>query len=95
MSRLTALMAVAGLLLAPAAWADVPDKQAQTKGEVKVIRGPGGKKVYVLPETVLRVKIPRPSAFYVLDRTSLNTGLTPLERGFLPKILESVKKKPF
>jgi len=40
-------------------------------------------------------KVQLPQAFYVLPRSSLNFEVLELKESFVPKILESVKKKPF
>ena len=64
--------------------------------EVKVKRGPGGKKTYIITsEVVIEGRIQKPNAFYVLQRSSLNYEWNALRQDFLPRILESVKKEPF
>ena len=40
-------------------------------------------------------KVQLPQAFYVLPRSSLNFEALELKESFVPKIVESVKKKPF
>ena len=105
--RLLILLALtAGLLLALPAMAQdrqpgvkkAPAAGAPKREEmkvVKVIRGPRGKKTIFLGEVHLEGKIARPSAFYLLQRTPLNSDVTPLERGFTHRIMESVRKTPF
>jgi len=40
-------------------------------------------------------KVQLPQAFYVLPRSSLNFRVLKLKESFIPKLLDSVSKKPF
>jgi hypothetical protein len=82
----------AGLLFTvSSAWA-----QQEEAPSVKVTRGAGGQKVYRITEgIVIEGKIQKPEAFYVLQRSTINYDWETLQKGFIPKILESVKHSPF
>lgn len=103
---LTAVVLAAGVLLATPALARDPapqvdqstggDIKKEKKIEVEVVRGPNGrKKIIIKTPLELFAIIQRPNAFYILERTPLKTGVTPLDRGFTNKILDSVRKSPF
>lgn len=56
----------------------------------------GGKKVYRIENAiVIEGKIQKPNAFYVLQRSAINYEWQSLQRSFVPKIFEDVKKAPF
>ena len=100
-----AIVAVGVLLAAPAMARDPApqgdqgtggDIKKEKKIEIEVIRGPHGrKKIIIKTPMVLSAIVQRPNAFYILERTALNTKVTPLDRRFTDKILESVRKAPF
>ena len=51
--------------------------------------------VISLDETVIKGRIQKPEAFYILQRSELNfKGLEP-RKSFIPLILKSVEKDPF
>ena len=102
---MAAVFAAGALFAAPAMAQDrIPgadrgtggDVQKEKKIEMEVIRGPNGrKKIIIKTPMELFASVQRPSAFYLLERTPLNTRVTPLEKGFTNRILESVRKNPF
>jgi hypothetical protein len=55
----------------------------------------GGVKVYRLDEIKVEGRIQKPTAFYVLQRSSLNYELESLKQQFVPNILKSVQQDPF
>jgi hypothetical protein len=64
--------------------------------KVKVERGAGGKKVYVIKTGfVIEGRIQKPNAFYVLQRSQINYDWSALKKRFVPKIVSAVKKSPF
>ena len=94
-----ALAATLGLGAA-SVWAQ--DEEAKKEGEVadspkvKVERGAGGKKVYVIKTGfVIEGRIQKPNAFYVLQRSQINYDWAALKQEFVPRILEAVRKSPF
>ncbi len=101
---LTAILLGAAMLVAAPALADpeplpavgTKDIEKEKKIKVRVVRKADGSKVFVVDTPlVLHGRIEKPSAFYLLERTRLDTGVTPLKRAFTDKILESVRKSPF
>jgi hypothetical protein len=44
---------------------------------------------------VIEGKIHKPNTFYVLQRSTINYDWETLREGFVPKILDSVKRAPF
>lgn len=85
------------------AWAqeDAPPDEPAADGKedspkVKVERGAGGKKVYVIKTGfVIEGRIQKPNAFYVLQRSQINYDWAALKQAFVPRILDSVRKSPF
>ncbi len=96
--RLTAIAAVLCLTAGPA-WAQPKtDKKAKDPDapKVRVERGKGGKKVYVIKTGfVIEGRIQKPNAFYVLQRSQINYDWAALKQRFVPRILDAVKKSPF
>ncbi len=96
--RLTAISAVLCLSAGPA-WAQPKvDKKAEDPDapQVRVERGKGGKKVYVIKTGfVIEGRIQKPNAFYVLQRSQINYDWAALKQRFVPRILDAVKKSPF
>jgi hypothetical protein len=86
---------------APAAAQETKDEKKDEKKEeeapkVKVERGAGGKKVYVIKTGfVIEGRIQKPNAFYVLQRSSIDYDWETLKQDFLPKILEATSHHPF
>jgi hypothetical protein len=71
-------------------------KDSEESPKVKVERGAGGKKVYVIKTGfVIEGRIQKPNAFYVLQRSQINYDWAALKQDFVPKILDSVRKSPF
>lgn len=103
---LTAAVLVASMMLAAPALARDPtrgldagpcgDTKKEKKLKVKVVTLPNGRKKIII-ETALELcgTIQKPSAFYLLERRRLHTSVTPLDRVFTDRILESVRKSPF
>ena len=56
------------------------------KGEPKVIE---------LDEEVIKGRVQRPEAFYILQHASLNYRRLDPRKSFIPELLDSVKEKPF
>ena len=56
---------------------------------------PGGKKVYSLDEFLVEGKLEKPSAYYILRRSSLDHDWARLDARFLPLVLESVQDPLF
>jgi hypothetical protein len=89
------------LLLVPTVAFGQAAKKAEEKKEddapkVKVERGAGGKKVYVIKTGfVIEGRIQKPNAFYVLQRSQINYDWAALKQDFVPNITEAVKKHPF
>jgi hypothetical protein len=72
------------------------DKKKDDAPKVKVERGAGGKKVYVIKTGfVIEGRIQKPNAFYVLQRSQINYDWAALKQQFVPRILEAVNKSPF
>ena len=103
---ITITVMAAGMLLAlPALARDpVPRVDPSTGGDIKkekkivtvVVRGPNGRKQIIIKTPMeIFATVQRPNAFYILERTPLNTRVTPLDKGFTNKILDSVRKSPF
>ncbi len=64
--------------------------------KVKVERGAGGKKVYVIKTGfVIEGRIQKPNAFYVLQRSQINYDWAALKQQFIPRITDAVRKSPF
>ncbi len=72
------------------------EKKDEEAPKVKVERGAGGKKVYVIKTGfIIEGRIQKPNAFYVLQRSQINYDWAALKQDFVPKILDSVRKSPF
>ena len=72
------------------------EKKEEEPPKVKVERGAGGKKVYVIKTGfIIEGRIQKPNAFYVLQRSQINYDRAALKQDFVPKILDSVRKSPF
>jgi hypothetical protein len=56
---------------------------------------PAAKKVIRLEAIKVDGRIQKPQAFYILQRSNLNFEGLELKQSFIPKILDSVEKKPF
>ena len=82
--RLVQLATVAALAISPIAWAQAADKPA-----------PKVSNVITLEETVIEGRVQKPEAFYILQRSNLNYNALEPKKSFVPKILETVKGKPF
>ena len=57
--------------------------------------GSGGKKVFSLDEFLVEGKLEKPSAYYILRRSSLDHDWARLDARFLPLVLESVQDPLF
>jgi len=90
-------VALALLGSAPAVAQEKKDEKKEEEApKVKVERGAGGKKVYVIKTGfVIEGRIQKPNAFYVLQRSQINYDWAALKQDFVPKILDSVRKSPF
>ncbi len=109
MQRITVGLGALALLLGPAApafgqaakkgakkEAAAEEKKEEDAPKVKVERGAGGKKVYVIKTGfVIEGRIQKPNAFYVLQRSQINYDWAALKQDFVPNITEAVKKHPF
>jgi hypothetical protein len=85
-----------GQAAAPAGDTAAGEKKEEESPKVKVERGAGGKKVYVIKTGfVIEGRIQKPNAFYVLQRSQINYDWAALKQDFVPKILDSVRKSPF
>ena len=88
-------------VLAPlAAMAQEGDKPAQPEQpaapKVKVERSASGQKIFRITEgIVVEGRIQKPTAFYVLQRSSIDYDWETLKQDFLPKIHESTTQHPF
>jgi hypothetical protein len=80
----------------PKAEGDAATDEGAKSPKVKVERGAGGKKVYVIKtDFVIEGRIQKPNAFYVLQRSQINYDWAALKQRFVPRILESLNKSPF
>ena len=63
----------------------------------KVVIGKDGKKVLRFSDDVMKIegKVHKPNTFYVLERSPVHYDWELMREGFVPKILDSVKKAPF
>ncbi len=93
-----ALAAVVMLQAAPA-WSAPPSKAAapaQGKADKKQKTRPKGKRRIALDEDFLvEGKLEKPSAFYVLRRSSIDYDWARLDARFIPLVLESVQDPLF
>lgn len=78
---------------APAADAPAPAK-SEPSAEDGGSDG-GGKKVFSLDEFLVEGKLDKPSAYYILRRSSLDHDWARLDARFLPLVLESVQDPLF
>ena len=78
--------------------ADQPAAGAQPNAEpkVKIQKGPGGRKTYVIKDEIrIEGKIQKPEAFFFYQKSSINYDWQELKQDFIPKILDSVSRAPF
>jgi hypothetical protein len=69
---------------------------ADAAPKVKVEKGPGGRKTYVIKEEIrIEGKIQKPEAFFFYQKSSINYDWQELKQDFIPKILDSVSHAPF
>jgi hypothetical protein len=92
---------------APAADAQVAPDPAATKAdpeptETEAVepgrdrrRAPGGKRTVIRDEFIVEGKLEKPSAYYVLRRSSLDYDWARLDAKFSPLVLESVQDPLF
>jgi len=66
---------------------------AWSQGKAK--RAPKVSNVITLEETVIEGRVQKPEAFYILQRSNLNYNALEPKKSFVPKILDTVKSKPF
>jgi len=98
-----ALPALLSTVAAPRAFgqeaaADQPAAAAQPTAEpkVKIQKGPGGRKTYVIKDEIrIEGKIQKPEAFFFYQKSSINYDWQELKQDFVPKILDSVSHAPF
>jgi hypothetical protein len=101
LATIAAAIVLAVTLLVPAtARADCDESQnessAKGKKNYRTIVGPDGKKTFVIEKAfVVCGKVPKPTVIYVLQASTINYEWENLKQDFLPKILKSVKDKPF
>ena len=81
------------LLAIAAVLAPSPAAMAQDKGQGQP--APKVSNVITLEETVIEGRIQKPEAFYILQRSNLNYNALEPKKSFVPKILDTVKGKPF
>jgi hypothetical protein len=73
---------------------DQPAANAEPK--VKIQKGPGGRKTYVIKDEIrIEGKIQKPEAFFFYQKSSINYDWQELKQDFIPKILDSVSHSPF
>lgn len=66
------------------------------KPAVKQSRDAQGRKVYRIENAVvIEGKIQKPEAYYVLSRSAINYDWDALKKGFIPKMIDSVRQSPF
>lgn len=83
--RIPAIIAtLVALAISPAALAQDDAKPA-----------PKVSNVITLEETVIEGRVQKPEAFYILQRSNLNYNALEPKKSFVPKILDTVKGKPF
>jgi hypothetical protein len=64
-------------------------------GEVCAQDRKEGAKVIELDEEVIKGRVQKPEAFYILQHASLNYKRLDPKASFIPELVDSVKKKPF
>jgi hypothetical protein len=95
------LLALPLLLAAPRAFAQgaaatPPADGANPEPKVKIQKGPGGRKTYVIKDEIrIEGKIQKPEAFFFYQKSSINYDWQELKQDFIPKILDSVSHAPF
>lgn len=68
----------------------------ETDPSVKVMKTAEGRKIYQIETAiVIEGRIQKPTAFYFLQRSSINYEWASLRQSFLPRIFESVTKESF
>jgi len=83
-----------------------PAEPAKPKGESKPadegkaldvqVEESGRKRVYrIKTEFVIEGRIQKPNAFYVLQRSNINYEWLDLKQEFVPRVLQTVREKPF
>ena len=82
------------------AYADAcSDKTDESEGggkNYKTVIGPDGRKIFVIEKAfVVCGKVPKPNVIYVLQASNIDYEWEALNKNFLPKIRNSVKKAPF
>ncbi len=87
----TRLAAAFGAATIVAVLAATPSALAQGKGKA----APKVSNVITLEETVIEGRVQKPEAFYILQRSNLNYNALEPKKSFVPKILDTVKGKPF
>jgi hypothetical protein len=88
-------LALAGMLLAAPAQAAPAPAKAETRPDAKPAK-PGGKKQISLDDDFLvEGRLEKPSAFYVLRRSSTDYDWARLDAVFTPLVLESVQDPLF
>jgi len=99
---LVLLVAALGLGgLAPEAHAERGDCDEEAESEsgkknYRTIIDENGRKVFVIEKAfVVCGKVPKPNVIYVLQASTINYEWESLQKNFLPKVLDSVKKAPF
>ncbi len=100
MLRVCALVALAALPATaradpPPAGRPEPGKVAPKNGKPRTEGKAPGKVMRFSDDVVIEGKVHKPSAFYVLQRSTVEYQWEQLREAFLPKILESVKAAPF
>lgn len=73
-----------------------PAAPAPADSKAVVVKDRDGQKVMRFSDgVVIEGKIHKPNTFYVLQRSTINYDWETMREGFLPKILDSVKRPPF
>jgi hypothetical protein len=89
-------LALAGMLLAAPAQAAPAPAKAETRPDAKPAAKPGGNKQISLDDDFLvEGRLEKPSAFYVLRRSSTDYDWARLDAVFTPLVLESVQDPLF
>ena len=105
-SKILLALALPLLLAAPRAFGqaagadqpagDQPAAGANAEPKVKIQKGPGGRKTYVIKDEIrIEGKIQKPEAFFFYQKSSINYDWQELKQDFIPKILDSVSHAPF
>lgn len=73
-----------------------PKGEDESKAPVVQVDKSGRKKVYrIKTEIVIEGRIQKPNAFYVLQRSNINYEWVDLKQEFVPRLLQTVREKPF